>query len=145
MTNLRSPIRTCLSAAVIAGALLLAAVPGTHAQEVIQTQRGPGFLIYGNYCGPGNRGPAYAPIDALDLACKHHDMCWPEDQAALPACSCNERLHAEAGRVAHDPRAPAKTRETAQFISDFATAIPCEPAHEPGRLMPGALRLPVAH
>ena len=107
--------------------LLVLGSPGAVAQELIQTPRGPGLLIYGNYCGPGNRGPAYRPIDALDTACMHHDACWPDDPAMLPACSCNERLHVEAGRVAHDPRAPEKTRETAQFIADFASALPCEP------------------
>lgn len=108
-------------------ALLALGTPGLQAQELIQTPRGPGLLIYGNWCGPGNRGPAFRPIDALDTACMHHDACWPADPTMLPACSCNERLHAEAGRVARDPRAPEKTRQTAQFISDFATAIPCEP------------------
>lgn len=138
MPNLRSPIlhRLALGAVLCS----LAWAQGAGAQELIETPHGPGFLIYGNYCGPGNRGPAYAPIDALDLACKHHDMCWPEDQTVLPACSCNARLHAEAGRVARDPRTPAKTRETAQFISDFATAIPCDPAAAPGHIVPGAAR-----
>ncbi|WP_313901562.1 hypothetical protein [Methylobacterium sp. J-076] len=83
-------------------------------------------MIYGNYCGPGNRGPAHRPIDALDLACAHHDACWPSDPATLPACTCNARLHAEAGRVARDPRTPDRTRQTAQFIADFASAIPCD-------------------
>lgn len=133
MPNLRPPIQDPITLGALLGALLLAWMPGASAQEIVATPRGPGFLIYGNYCGPGNRGPAYAPIDALDLACKHHDMCWPEDQAALPACSCNERLHVEAGRVAHDPRTPPRTRETAQFISDFATVIPCDPAAAPRR------------
>jgi hypothetical protein len=104
----------------------LLAAPSLQAQEVIQTPKGPGFLIHGNYCGPGNRGPRYRPIDALDRACAHHDACWPADPGTLPACACNERLHREAGRVARDPHAPAKTRQTAQFIADFATAIPCE-------------------
>ncbi len=121
-------LRTRLSRLAV---LLALASPGAAAQELIQTPRGPGLLIYGNYCGPGNRGPAYRPIDALDTACMHHDACWPEDAAMLPACSCNERLHIEAGRVARDPHAPEKTRETAKFISDFATAIPCEPGALP--------------
>lgn len=112
-----------VSALVVANLLV---APAIHAQEVIQTPKGPGFLIYGNYCGPGNRGPRYRPIDALDRACAHHDACWPADLGALPPCACNERLQREAGFVARDPHAPAKTRQTAQFIADFATAIPCE-------------------
>lgn len=123
----------------------LAVGPALHAQEIIQTPRGPGFLIYGNYCGPGNRGPRFKPIDALDRACAHHDACWPSDPASLPACACNARLHAEAALVARDPRAPAKTREMAQFISDFATAIPCdEPGGGGGPAVPGFPRVPGA-
>jgi hypothetical protein len=126
-------------------AMCLGVAPTPHAQELIQTPRGPGFLIYGNYCGPGNRGPRYKPIDALDLACAHHDACWPADPAALPACACNERLHVEAGLVAHDRRAPAQMRETAQFISDFATAIPCaDPEDREGPAVPALPRLPAA-
>lgn len=84
-------------------------------------------LIYGNFCGPGNRGPGYTPIDALDRACAHHDACSADPgSGALTRCACNRRLEVEAGTVARDPRAPAQTRETARFIADFATALPCE-------------------
>ena len=120
MSNLRTRL-SCLAVLAILGA------PAAGAQELIQTPRGPGLLIHGNYCGPGNRGPAFKPIDALDAACMHHDACWPADPTMLPACSCNERLHVEAGRVARDPRTPAETRQTARFIADVATAMPCEP------------------
>ena len=125
--NVRTRIPSRVLVASLATALAWAATAAT-AQEAINTPSGPGFLIYGNYCGPGNRGPAYRPIDALDTACMHHDACWPDDPAVLPSCTCNDRLHVEAGRVARDPRAPQKTRETARFISDFATALPCKPA-----------------
>jgi hypothetical protein len=121
----------------------LSTAPAAQAQEVIQTPKGPGFLIYGNYCGPGNRGPRYKPIDALDLACAHHDACWPAQPAALPTCACNERLHVEADAVARNPRAPGKTRETARFISDFASAIPCEDPRDGLPTVPGIRRPPV--
>ena len=117
--------------------------PAVRAQEVIQTPKGPGFLIYGNYCGPGNRGPRFKPIDALDLACAHHDACWPKEPASLPTCACNERLHVEAEAVARDPRMPGKTRETARFISDFASAIPCEDPRDGLPTVPGIRRPPV--
>jgi len=85
------------------------------------------ILIYGNYCGPGNRGPGYGPIDALDLACAHHDACSTDpDSGVLTSCACNRRLEVEAGRVARDQRAPIQTRQTAQFIASFATALPCQ-------------------
>ena len=106
------------------------------AQEIVPpgpSGRGA-LLIHGNFCGPGNRGPAYAPIDALDRACAHHDACWPETSSGrLPTCGCNRRLEVEAGLVARDPYTPIETRETARFIADFATALPCETASAQAR------------
>ncbi|MEL6062503.1 MULTISPECIES: hypothetical protein [unclassified Methylobacterium] len=111
-------------------ALGLTAFAGTaQAQEIIPPgPNGRGaVLIYGNFCGPGNRGPGYKPIDALDRACAHHDACSTDPlSGTLTACACNRRLEVEAGVVARDPRAPAHTRETAQFIADFAAALPCQ-------------------
>jgi len=111
-------------------ALALAA-GAASAQEIVPpgpSGRGA-LLIYGNFCGPGNRGPGYPPIDALDRACAHHDACWPDpDSGLMPSCACNRRLEVEAGQVARDPRARAETRQAAQFIADFATALPCAEA-----------------
>ena len=85
------------------------------------------LLIHGNYCGPGNRGPNHPPVDALDLACAHHDACTPDRASGrLPHCACNDRLREEAGLVARDPRTPRPVRDTAQFISDGADLLPCD-------------------
>jgi hypothetical protein len=122
-----TPSLTTFATAFLAGGLAALAVTA-RAQEIIPpgpTGRGA-ILIYGNYCGPGSRGPGYKPIDALDLACAHHDACSSDPLSGiLTSCACNRRLATEAGVVAHDPRAPAHTRQTAQFISDFAAALPC--------------------
>lgn len=108
---------------------LAACAAGARAQEIVPpgpSGRGA-ILIYGNFCGPGNRGPGYGPIDALDLACAHHDACSADPASGvLTSCACNRRLEVEAGLVARDPRAPPQTRRTAQFIADFATALPCQ-------------------
>jgi hypothetical protein len=109
--------------------LALGLVTGAaQAQEIIlpgPRTRGA-ILIYGNFCGPGSRGPGYKPIDPLDRACAHHDACSTDPASGvLTTCACNRNLQVEAGRVARDPRAPARTRQTAQFIANFATALPC--------------------
>lgn len=44
--------------------------------------------VYGNYCGPGNRGGE--PIDAIDAACKMHDMCYHYQKRN--DCKCDEKL-----------------------------------------------------
>ncbi|WP_375466293.1 hypothetical protein [uncultured Methylobacterium sp.] len=105
----------------------LATLPSAHAQTLPQFDAARGaFLIHGNYCGPGNRGPGYPPIDALDRACAHHDACTPDRASGLlPHCACNARLRIEAGRVARDPGTPRSVRDTAQFISEGADALPC--------------------
>lgn len=83
------------------------------------------LLIHGNYCGPGNRSPR-PPIDALDLACMHHDICSPPG-GEIPTCACNDRLHREAEAVSLDARQPQSLRETAGFVADTALALPCQP------------------
>ena len=116
------PLKALAAFGALACALTVPAVPDAQAQGT------PGaLLIYGNFCGPGNRGPGYPPIDALDLACAHHDACSPGmDAGVLPTCQCNRRLQVEASAIAANPRMPERTRQTAQFISDFASASPCQ-------------------
>lgn len=112
---------------LVAAAMILPGVgAGAGGLEIVNDARGPGVLIHGNYCGPGNRGPHVRPVDALDRACAHHDACWPTEPATLPACACNERLRVEAGLVARDSRTSPKTRETAELIATFAAAFPCD-------------------
>ncbi len=111
-------LKTLCALGAIVGALTQAAPLPARAQG--------SFLIYGNFCEPGNRGPAYPPIDALDLACAHRDACSPTvDSGVLPPCGCNRRLQVESTRVARDPTTPAQTRDMARFIADFAGAAAC--------------------
>lgn len=104
-------------------ALSLTAAPA-RAQDLpfVDAQRGT-VLIHGNYCGPGNRSPLQ-PVDALDRACMHHDACSPP-RGEIATCACNDRLHAEAEAVAHDPHASQSLRDTAGFVADTALALPC--------------------
>lgn len=114
-------------ALALGGACAAAACVPVHAQEMPRVDIAHGaFLIHGNFCGPGNRGPGHPPIDALDLACAHHDACSPAATSGMLAhCACHGRLHDEAGLVARDPTTPLSVRETAQFIADGAEALPC--------------------
>ena len=83
------------------------------------------LLIYGNYCGPGNRGYDKAPIDALDAACRHHDLCTPD--MGLRSCACNARLSREASRVARNRHQPADLRHMAEIVAGAATIPICQP------------------
>ena len=106
-------------------ALSAALIPAARAQEMpfIDAERGT-FLIHGNYCGPGNRSPR-PPIDALDVACMHHDICSPP-RGQIATCACNDRLHAEAEAVSQDPtsaRRACATRPASWPIPRLA--LPC--------------------
>jgi hypothetical protein len=81
-------------------------------------------LVHGNYCGLGNR-PGKSPIDALDVACMHHDACTPD--SGIPDCDCNIRLLEEATAVARDPRQPAELQVMAQMIASAARVMVCKP------------------
>lgn len=120
-------LRTVILGGALAVAVATLPPVAAFAQELPRIDAGSGaFLIHGNFCGPGNRGPGHPPIDALDLACARHDACTPDRASGrLPHCACNDRLRVEAGRVARDPRTPRSVRKTAQFIADGADALPC--------------------
>ncbi|MFD1279286.1 hypothetical protein [Methylobacterium goesingense] len=117
---LRALLANAAFIALLSSALTLPA----RAQEMpfVDTERGT-FLIHGNYCGPGNRSPR-PPIDALDVACMHHDMCSPP-RGQIATCACNDRLHREAEAVSLDPNQPESLRDTAGLVADTATALPC--------------------
>lgn len=80
-------------------------------------------LIHGNYCGVGQRPGG--PIDALDVACMHHDACTPTGR--LPTCDCNARLRDEAAAVARDPRQPTELQSMASMVAAAATVMLCKP------------------
>ena len=83
------------------------------------------LLIHGHYCGPGNRGYDKAPVDELDAACRHHDLCTPDN--GLPSCACNARLSREAGRVARNRRQPTDLRQLATIVANAAMIPICQP------------------
>ncbi|WP_246696574.1 hypothetical protein [Methylobacterium planeticum] len=123
LDRLLAATRVAAVAAMAAGAVTTTAPAAAQDLPRIDTARGA-LLIHGNFCGPGNRGPGYPPIDALDVACMHHDACTPPP-GDLPHCACHDRLHVEAGRVALDPAAPRSIRDKAKFVSDGALLLPC--------------------
>ncbi|MDR7035587.1 hypothetical protein J2X36_000322 [Methylobacterium sp. BE186] len=113
------------TAAALSLGLALAIAGPALGQDLPRLDPGRGaLLIHGNYCGPGNRGPAYPPVDALDVACMHHDACTPPP-GDIARCACHDRLHAEAGLVASNPAVPRALRDKAKFVSDAAMLLPC--------------------
>jgi hypothetical protein len=119
--------RVC--AVILLGALTFASATAARADEreakiaaAIDTPaavKNGELVFHGNYCGVGNRAGA-EPIDALDVACMHHDACTPTGK--VQSCACNARLAAEAGAVARDPTQTAELQSLATLTATAATA-----------------------
>lgn len=93
------------------------------AQDVYQPQLDlPRIPIYGHWCGPGFGSGA--PIDAVDTACMHHDLCY--GKSGTLDCGCNNSLVAELTKVlALNPRISAEARAKAAAIIAYFTSTPC--------------------
>ena len=105
--------------------LLVTALTVPAFSQTASAVEGSPMLLHGNYCGPGNNGPA-APVDALDAACARHDACTPD--GALAPKACNLRLQVDAERVADDPRQPADLRMLAGLVASGAAMMPSAPS-----------------
>jgi tRNA(fMet)-specific endonuclease VapC len=102
---------------------LLALAPSAQAQDLFAGHRGGDLVVYGNYCGPGQRGRHPKPIDALDRACMRHDACTP---IGAPApCGCHARLRREAARIALSPIETDEVRAMAGLVSQAAGLMAC--------------------
>jgi hypothetical protein len=133
-------LRCSCAAFLLACAAIVVAAPA-HAQEpasgVVAAREHPASenpatqdptsngmtLIHGNYCGVGSRPGA--PIDALDVACMHHDACTPT--GGIPTCDCNARLRDEAAAVAQDPRQALELQSLASLTAAAAAVMICKP------------------
>lgn len=125
---LKSHMRRCCAIILICAATV-ASVTGAKAEEredkIAAAKDTPDALkhgelvFHGNYCGVGNRAGA-EPIDALDVACMHHDACTPTGK--VQSCACNARFAQEAGAVARDPTQTAELQSLAALTATAATA-----------------------
>jgi hypothetical protein len=119
----------CCTAVLLCASFSNASVPAAQAGELddrraaaIDTPEAVShgeLVFHGNYCGPGNRSGA-KPVDALDVACMHHDACTPSGK--IQSCACNSRLVEEATAVAQDPAQPAALQSLATLTAAAATA-----------------------
>jgi hypothetical protein len=83
-----------------------------------------GIAIYGNYCGPGHGDPTglTPPVDAVDAACRAHDMCY--DATNYFNCGCDRALlNALPGAIAATPTAAGKAAGT--LIQAHFMGQPC--------------------
>lgn len=107
--------------------LALAAVP-LATPSLAQSSEPPAgerpLIYHGNHCGWGSRGARLPPTDALDAACRRHDICWA--RVGPNRCVCHDALAAEAEAIAADARTSPELREKATTITALFQTIPCE-------------------
>lgn len=71
--------------------------------------------IYGNYCGPGNRGGD--PIDGLDAACQQHDKCY--HHLGRDCTGCDDSLIQDVTTFLKNGRLTFKQRTYAELIKMY--------------------------
>ncbi|MGM4917729.1 hypothetical protein [Tardiphaga sp. 813_E8_N1_3] len=127
----RSSVAVMLCSAAIASSPSLAQEAAPRSQKPASDNRinldprtNGANLVHGNYCGLGSR-PGKSPIDALDVACMHHDACTPA--SGIPDCDCNIQLREEAAAVASDPKQPSDLQIMASMIASAAAVMICKP------------------
>ena len=85
---------------------------------------GSGLPIYGNYCGPGYGDPTgmTPPVDAVDAACRAHDLCY--GTSGYFDCACDRTLITSMpAAIAATPCATGKI--AGQAIIAFFAGFPC--------------------
>lgn len=96
--------------------ILLAGLSLTSVAEA-----GPGLGLYGNWCGPGNSLASLPPVDPLDEACMHHDICYV--QLGVGACECDLNFMAEIRSI---PYPGEETYVLARAMYDALAMTPCD-------------------
>ena len=83
-----------------------------------------GFPIYGNYCGPlhGDKDGRIPPIDAVDAACRDHDMCYGSTNYFN--CGCDRKL-LQALPIAIASTTTAEGKAAGMLISAHFLGQPC--------------------
>lgn len=78
-------------------------------------------LFHGNWCGLGDANRA-APVDALDAACRAHDLCY--ERLGRGACPCDRTFLRATASLSRNPRLEETVRSKAAFINSlFGVAL----------------------
>jgi len=79
-------------------------------------------LFHGNWCGAGdaNRAP---PVDALDAACRAHDLCY--ERQGRGSCACDEAILKATAALVKSRRVPDTVRSKAATVNSLFSAALC--------------------
>ena len=79
-------------------------------------------LFHGNWCGAGDVNRA-SPVDALDSACRAHDLCY--ERVGRGACACDKALLKATAALVKNPRTPETVRSKAATVNSLFSAALC--------------------
>ncbi len=79
-------------------------------------------LFHGNWCGAGDVNRA-SPVDALDAACRAHDLCY--ERVGRGACQCDKALLKATAALVKSPRTPETVRSKAATVNSLFSATLC--------------------
>jgi hypothetical protein len=79
-------------------------------------------LFHGNWCGAGDANRA-SPIDALDIACRAHDLCY--ERHGRGACVCDKAILKATAALVSSPRIPDSVRSKAATVNSLFSAALC--------------------
>ncbi|MBM6584212.1 hypothetical protein ILT44_28870 [Microvirga sp. BT689] len=79
-------------------------------------------LFHGNWCGAGDANRA-SPVDALDAACRAHDLCY--EQVGRGACPCDRTLLKATAALVKSPKIPETIRSKAATVNSLFSAALC--------------------
>ncbi len=119
------PART---SAVLPFFVLLCSVPAL-AQGTMGSRTAAPPLFHGHWCGAGDQNRA-APVDALDAACRAHDLCY--ERVGRNACDCDRALLDATAKLVRNVRVAQDVRNKAATVNSLFSAAPCR--EDPGSL-----------
>jgi len=79
-------------------------------------------LFHGNWCGAGDVNRA-SPVDALDAACRAHDLCY--ERVGRGDCLCDKALLKATATLVKNPRTPETIRSKAATVNSLFSAAFC--------------------
>ncbi|WP_262296415.1 phospholipase A2 family protein [Microvirga sesbaniae] len=93
-----------------------------HALSATGATPAASSMVHGNWCGAGDANRA-APIDALDPACRAHDLCY--EQVGRSACPCDRALVRATAALVRSRTVPETIRSKAATVNSLFSAAAC--------------------
>ena len=111
--------------------ILWTAGPAPAAPLVNGSPAAPSPLFHGNWCGIGDANRA-APVDALDAACRTHDLCY--ERVGRGVCAYDQAFLRATAALVKSLKVPDIVRSKAATANSlFSAALCTEPEKMPRR------------